>query len=288
LNVCAGVILYNPNIDRLTKNIDAIKPQVGKLILVDNGSDNIDKVQDVFADFADNEISWIKNTENKGVSGALNQLIEFADKNGFEWILTLDDDSVCGENMVAELLTAIQLYDNIAIVSPRIIDRDASVGKSSADKPAGDHEEINMCITAGSLTNIKAVLEAGGYDERLFIDHVDHDMCLRLKRRGYRIIKVSTAVIYQEFGKEALRRRFLWKIYTQRGYTPFRVYYQTRNSLYMVRKYGGEFDSRPRYFYAYLIFAFFARFIYEPKRISRLKAFVTGYFAGLRMRTNDK
>jgi rhamnosyltransferase len=281
LRICAGIILYNPNIKRLKKNINAVIPQADELILVDNASDNIDEVQETFKNY---RIVWIKNTENKGMSGALNQLTEYAANNDIEWLLTLDDDSVCGENMAAELLTAFPQYDNIAVVSPRIIDRDITVSANSKEKPLPDMEEINMCITAGSLTNVKAVIDAGGYDERLFIDHVDHDMCLRLKRQDYKIIKVNTAVIYQEFGKEAVRRRFLWKTYTQRGYTPFRVYYQTRNSVYMIRKYGREFDSRPRYFYFYLIFAFTARLIYEPKRIKRLKAFITGYIAGLSMK----
>ena len=141
-----------------------------------------------------------------------------------------------------------------------------------------------MCITAGCLTNVKAVIDTGGFDELLFIDHVDHDMCLRLRRRGYRIIKVGTAKIFQEFGRETVRRRFLWKTYTQRGYAPLRVYYQTRNSVYMLRKYGKEYQTKPYYNYFHLIFAFFARFLYEPKRFTRLKAFVNGYFAGLFMK----
>ena len=285
MDVCAGIILHNPDITRLQKNIDAVLPQVKRLFLVDNASDNIKKLQEAFTD---DRIDWIENDINKGVSGALNQMIDLADKNGYEWILTLDDDSVCGDNMVAELLTATSHYDNIAVISPRTIDRDVSAVKTIKNEPLDDIEEIDMCITAGSLTGVKAVIETGGFDERLFIDHVDHDMCLRLKRRGYRIVKVNTAIIYQEFGRETIRRRFLWKIYTQRGYAPFRVYYQTRNSVYMVRKYGKEFKSKPCYYCIHLIFAFFGRFIYEPKRLSRLKAFISGYIAGIFMKLEKK
>jgi rhamnosyltransferase len=292
MNVCAGIVLCNPDVERLVKNINAIASQVDKLILVDNASENIDKVRQVLtnecADAGYETFVWIKNAENKGVAGALNQLIDYADKKGYEWLLTLDDDSVCGDKMVAELLTAIPHYEKTAVVSPRIFDRDFSPEKDKINEQLPDTKEIDMCITAGSLTNVKAVIDTGGYDERLFIDHVDHDMCLRLKRHGYRIIKVNTAIINQEFGAETIRRRFLWKLYTQRGYAPFRVYYQTRNYIYMLRKYGKEFVSRPCYYYFHLIFAFFARFLYEPKRISRLKAFIKGYFAGLFMKLSDK
>jgi len=288
LNICAGIITNNPDIDRLTKNINAVLPQVKQLILIDNASTDIDELQKTFNA---GKIEWIKNEVNKGVAGALNQLIDFAEKHGYEWILTLDDDSVCSDNMVAELLTATSHCVNIAMVSPIAIDREITGTTTEItndkDKQPPDIKEVDMCITAGCLTNVKAVIDTGGFDEYLFIDHVDHDMCLRLKHRGYRIIEVGTAKIFQEFGRETIRRRFLWKTYTQRGYTPFRVYYQTRNSVYMLRKYGKEFDSGPCYFYFYLVFAFIARFIYEPNRFHRLKAFTSGYFAGFRMKTNE-
>jgi len=285
LNVSAGIITNTPDIDRLAKNIEAILPQVSKLLIVDNASTNIDQLQKTFSD---KKIDWILNNTNKGVSGALNQLIEHAEKLDYEWIITLDDDSVCSDNMVAELLTATSHYDSIAVVSPRTLDRDVPEINTKHNEPRPDTEEIDMCITAGSLTNIKAINVTGGFNERLFIDHVDHDMCLRLRRKGYKIIKVNTAVIYQEFGKETVRRKFLWKTYTQRGYSPLRVYYQTRNFIYMLRKYGKEFRARPSYYYIQLIFAFFARFLYEPRRISRLKAFVRGYSAGLFMELEKK
>ena len=39
--VVAGIVLYNPNVKRLIKNIDMIAPQVEKLILFDNHSENL-------------------------------------------------------------------------------------------------------------------------------------------------------------------------------------------------------------------------------------------------------
>ncbi|MDR2598929.1 MAG: glycosyltransferase family 2 protein [Oscillospiraceae bacterium] len=283
MEICAGIVLYNPDLDKLDKNINAAINQVSKLIIVDNNSDNINQIKEKYNNA---KIIWITNDENKGMSVALNQMIEYANDNNFEWLLTLDDDSVCGENMVALLLTALTHYGNIAVMSPRILDACGNSEAIQNDKKLNDFIEINMCITAGSLINVKAVIKTDGFDERLFIDHVDHDMCLRLRRNGYKIIKVNKAVIYQTFGNEYVSRRFLWKTYTQRGYSPIRVYYQTRNSLYMIRKYGKEFDSRPIYFYFYLIFAFIARFIYEPNRIKRFVAFVKGYFSGLFMKIN--
>jgi len=279
MKVCAGIVTYNPDINRLRENVCSVISQVDKVFIVDNASLNIAEIKESLADFP---VNWTINSENLGIAAALNQLLRCADKQGYMWILTLDDDTICGDDMVTQLLTATAHYDNIAVLSPHIVDGRKNGTYSDPDSSGlTEFKEINMCITAGSLTNVKAVLEHGGFNEKLFIDHVDHEMCLRLCEYGYKVVKVNSAEIFQEFGAESTRRRFLWKTYTQRGYSPVRVYYHTRNSLFMVRKYGNKFDSRPRYFYFYLIFAFTARFIYEPNRFARLRAFLKGYFEGL-------
>jgi len=278
MNICAGIVSYNPDISGLKRNVESILSQVGQIFIVDNASSNISELKDAFSDFP---VVWTLNSENLGMAGALNQLLSQAESHDCEWILTLDDDSVCNDEMVAQLLTAAEHYDNIAVVAPRVVDGRTHKANTPDDEPFSGFREINMCITAGSLTNVKAVLENGGFNEKLFIDHVDHEMCLRLKEYGYRIIKAGSAEIFQQFGAESSRRRFLWKVYTQRGYSPTRVYYQTRNSLFMVRKYGRKFDNRPHYFYFYLIFSFIAKFIYEPRRFARLIAFCKGYAEGM-------
>ena len=39
----AGIVTYNPNMKRLIENVNAILPQVEQVILVDNGSANINE-----------------------------------------------------------------------------------------------------------------------------------------------------------------------------------------------------------------------------------------------------
>jgi len=296
MNICAGIVLYNPEIERLKQNVEAILPQVDFIIFADNASINADELHTIF----DNDkIKWINNDKNNGVAGALNQLVKYADDSGYKWILTLDQDSVCDTSLVGELKAAIGKYDNVAMSSPRVIDRKLDLPEDSAQTPRETTaqrettvqretepllpaiESIDMCITSGCLTNVKAVLEAGGFNERLFIDQVDHDMCLRLKRQGYTLLRVNSTVLIQEFGQKAVRRRFLWKTVLYHHHSPYRVYYQTRNMLFMVRKYGLEFTQHPRLYYWRLFVSFFIKFIYEPQRFSRLAAFIRGYIAGL-------
>jgi rhamnosyltransferase len=86
-NVSAGIVLYNPDISRLRENINAILPQVDFIVLVDNASQNIKKVESMYCNF--DNIFFIKNKKNLGVATALNQIVKFCETKNVKWVLTL-------------------------------------------------------------------------------------------------------------------------------------------------------------------------------------------------------
>jgi len=291
MKVCAGVVLYNPDIKRLIKVVDAIVPQVDLLVFVDNASSNISDVQSTLTS---DKIIWIKNDTNLGIARALNQLIEFANNDGYEWMLTLDQDSICGENYVHKLLSVLSGKQNteqnteplvIAMIAPLTIDRGEISSEVSSAAPVGkplpEIEEVNFCITSGSLTNVKSVLEIGGFNEWLFIYEVDREICLRLLQHGYKIVRANTVDLYHEHGLKTITKKFLQKKIIYHNYTPFSVYYQTRNLVYMLRMYGSAYYPHPYKRWVRLFFAFSVKFICEPDRIQRLKAFTKGLKDGL-------
>ena len=278
MKVCAGIVLYNPDVERLKLCVEAVRGQVDQLIFVDNASADIDELQKQF-DY--DKCVWIKNEENLGIAKALNQLIDFADKNDYPWILTLDQDSICEDGMVQKMLASQPLDEEsnkaIGMISPSIIDRGTSeVVDKPSDKPPSDIEDVSFCITSGCLTNVKAILDIGGFNEWLFIYDVDREICIRLLRRGYRIVRVNNTKLYHEHGLKTVYRRFLWKKIVYRNYTPFSVYYMTRNLVYMLKKYGKEYSPHPFLRWVRLYFAFCVKFIFESDRMQRLKAFRRG------------
>jgi len=279
MKVCAVIILYNPDSKRLAQNINAIKNQVDLLVFVDNASANIDELLN---EFTDDRYIWIKNDKNLGIARALNQLMEVADTNGYEWIITLDQDSICEKTHVEKLMAVTEGDKKIAMAGPLIIDRGITDtgGFSPQNKTLPDLEDVRLCITSGCLTNVKVVIEIGGFNDWLFIDEVDREICLRVLRHGYRLVRVNTVKLNHEYGQDTITRRLLWKKVVYRYYSPFRVYYQTRNLVYMMRKYGREYTPRLFYRWARLFFAFSVKFIYEPERIKRLKAFTKGLKEG--------
>ena len=63
MKVVAGIVLYNPNLDRLLQNISAIANQVDKIILYDNNSTKINFDQSILNNF--NNVELILGEKNK-------------------------------------------------------------------------------------------------------------------------------------------------------------------------------------------------------------------------------
>jgi carbamoyl-phosphate synthase large subunit len=61
---CAGIVLYNPNIERLIENYNSISNQVDIVILIDNNSINITDIRSVFSTM--DNVMIIENKKNLG------------------------------------------------------------------------------------------------------------------------------------------------------------------------------------------------------------------------------
>ena len=153
-----------------------------------------------------------------------------AQKEGFDWILTLDQDSVVPSNIVGEFEKYIN-NSSVGILCPIICDRN----KDEEIKINEDCTEIDECITSGSLLNIKAWSEIGGFDERMFIDGVDFDICYRLRQRGYKIYCIHSVVLLHELGHIEYHRFLFWKVLVK-NHSAFRKYYIARNIIYTAKK----------------------------------------------------
>ncbi|MGC4038025.1 MAG: hypothetical protein QM764_18835 [Chitinophagaceae bacterium] len=118
----------------------------------------------------------------------------------------------------------------------------------SQDKTNNEAEplfvEENAVITSGSLMNLSIWNHAGGFDQKLFIDEVDHEYCYRVKSSGYRVIRIPEVHLSHQLGtkKEAGYGGIVNK--TKRTiHSPHRVYFMVRNYLYVRTKYKSTLPS---------------------------------------------
>jgi len=212
-DICAIIVSFNPN-ELLINNINALKPQVAKCVVVDNGSIETNVLGTV-RQFGDVHI--IELGENKGIAAALNVGLRYCEANGYKLILTMDQDTILKERTVDELLKPIN--EGIA----------ESTG-INWDNQAKEDALVDYLITSGNLLVVEAAKDIDMYDEALFIDSVDFDLCLRLQENGYRLCKVSKANAIHNLGDENGSSKY-------RTHSTQRYYYIARNHFYLIRKY---------------------------------------------------
>lgn len=293
--VCAGIVTYNCEMDRISENLEALRRQVSQVFVVDNGSRNVAALAELLRRYP--RTVMIPNQSNRGIAAALNQLCGVAERDGFESILLLDQDSVSSPRMVQTLWK--WKSETVGIVAPQIIDRNkcpqSNLGNLHGD---GRTYPVMMAarkgiITSGSLVNIAAFRAVGGFDESFFIDYVDYDFNKRLMLGGYSLIRTGETYLTHECGHFKKTPFFFprrdqegrWKIerFYSFGHSSGRCYYKARNRILYSRKYrrtGGKFEFAGVW---QLPFVIVATVLVEDNRWAKLRAFGKGIVDGLRL-----
>ena len=246
--IAAGVVLFNPeDAERVIDSLEAILKQVDRIYIFDNSTIENQMV------FPSDIVYLSENHINKGIAYALNRIIERADSDGFEWLVTMDQDSIIPEGLIGAYEKHIS-DDSVAVICPQVIDSRRSYMEV---KKEPKEEYVDFCITSASCTRISAWNIVDGFDEWLFIDLVDNDFCKRLTVAGYKILRLNDYVLDQEFGKiipkspkvqafwNKVAKTFHNDNFGKLGYSKFvspaRVYYTCRNIIYVnkkLKKYG--------------------------------------------------
>jgi len=266
MKILSGIITYNPNIKRLEENIRAVVDQVDLVLVIDNASNNVQDIWNLLNDFSN--ISLIKNTGNLGVAHALNQEAIYGIKNSYEWLLSLDQDSVVPDGLIEEYKKYTE-DDEIGMICCKIKDRNFGELDYAAKKTSGT-EYAETCITSASLLKLSAWEKTGGYYEPFFIDSVDFDLCSSLIENGYKILRTNNVTLLHEVG-QGTKVYVLGKDRQLTNHSPLRYYYIYRNGL----KYGKRHHKFLRIL-RHCLFGFFLMNIFEKNRLEKDKMILKG------------
>lgn len=245
--IAVGIVTYNPDKERLERNIHLLQENecLGRIYVADNTSDNL------------------------GVATALNQLCRKALADGYEWLLTLDQDSQPEPHLIdclAQHIAHIQPQAT-AIICPRI--EDVNMGRMYSPRAHGC-EYIKSCITAGSMLSLTCWQQVDGFDDGLFIDGVDFDFCLRLRQGGYKILRVYDTALHQEIGKGKAINLGSHRLAIM-NHPPERMYYITRNYLAIGKRY-----HRQAYWGLEVLKRLFIILVFEKQKLRKLAYFFRG------------
>lgn len=271
--VCASIITYNVD-EKIIEVVSSIIDQVEYVVIVDNASN--DKTIEILKEIdKSKKVEVIFNKSNYGIAKALNQSIEIAKNKKMNWILTLDHDSICNEEMIKNMLLVNKKYNDqntIGILAPKVFEmnkKDFISNKNTENY----YTEVKECIQSGSLFNMDVFDKIGCFNEDLFIYHVDFDYCERVIKAGYKILQCNNTILYHEEGYK-IAKKFLGIDTFYNNYSSLAIYYITRNTVYMAQKYSIFYLKR-------ILKDFIFILLYDNKRKERLSYWKKGLLDGI-------
>lgn len=227
MKLAGAIILYNPD-NLLIDNILSYLEEIDRLYIFNNSiTGDIDFPEAIKA-----KITYIHNGENKGIAVRLNEAMLLARAEGYEYLLTMDQDSSFN-------LGDLSIYKSIIKQQP-LIKEIAMFGV------AHDKKELNIpvandgkekLITSGSIINLCAIPNELIFDEQLFIDSVDIEFCFNAWSHQLKTILVNSILLNHNMGEVRLVTTPLLDKQKRMTHSPLRLYYIVRNYFYVRKKF---------------------------------------------------
>ena len=245
--VSAVVINYQGEayLESCLRALQALDDPVDEILIVENastdGSLNVLKSQ-----FPSLELLRMKT--NVGASGARNVGLRAAKHR---WVLLVDNDVVLEPDVLTKLRAAANERPDVVMLQPRAVYKDEPtrvhydggavhyaglVVLRNSSVPLVEAQgqgivDVDVAISLAILVDKKAAIEAGAFDEEMFVLFEDLDLCYRLRAAGHGIAVVEDAICHHDSGTAGISFR-------GGGYPEHRVFLHSRNRwLFLAKNY---------------------------------------------------
>lgn len=288
----AAVVTYHPD-SEWPARLDTILREHPRVVVVDNSTCTTAQtfVADTVARRPGTKLHSLP--ENPGIGVALNLAFSTLSSEDFTHVVAYDQDSIPADGFVSALIATATAHPHAVVIGanwtdPRRPGRPALFLRSGPPLNLGFHRlpadrdlsELLCVITSGSLFDLSAWRKLGGFTEDLFLDLVDTDYCLRVRRAGHDIAACSSARLLHHRG-EKKSVRFLSRIFYP-AHTPlFRLYCLSRNRVLLLRRHRFRPLAWAAYECAYASKLGLDALFLEKNRVSRLMAIARGTWHGL-------
>lgn len=270
MKLAGTVILYYPDmalIDRIKTYINILEV----LYVIDNTEHNDINIKNEVLKYQ--KVKYFHDGENKGIAIRLNEVAERAIKDGHSALLTMDQDSCFDLNMAQQYVKCISTfnsYNNTAMLGVEFLHQSPSSICTS--------EKVSELITSGSILNLDLFKSIGKFDEKLFIDYVDHEYCYRAITKGYEIVKFNNIFLQHSVGEAVQKRSFGTLKYTQRSlHSAVRIYYMVRNYYYVKSSYSDSFPAEMKLQQKNILTRIKNKLIYSNERFKLLRLIFRAY-----------
>lgn len=192
--ITSCILIYNvecskcPTFTTIYNQID-----IKKLLIFDN-STNEEILYKNSSFYKENKIKYYCFNENVGLAKAFNTLLKVDITTN--WITFFDQDSTIPDNFFEKLensilensaanLHAPMVLSGTYMMSPRKF-RYNIVGKKIKNLNEGVYENITV-VNSGMTINTEIFYQLGGYNEKIFLDYLDHDLVSRYLKLNEKI-----------------------------------------------------------------------------------------------------
>jgi len=274
------VILFFPTTE-VVENICSYVKHVETLIIFDNTPTELNfTFQQILLQSNLKNITYIPNKLNIGIPKCLNQAATILREQGLDWMLTMDQDSYFKEITAVKYFEAFKNQSWKALNAGLIclnFQRETNSSKHLLDN---SYVPVNIAITSGSIVNLSILNKIGGFEEKLFIDEVDHEYCFRLLSNGYTIQCFHKLSLIHNLGSIKLKG-YLWGLLEKKHriiHSPIRIYFMVRNYNFVSEKYGHlfkkEFSTKKKQLYTTIK----NNLLFSDKFFETAKFIILGYF----------
>ena len=223
-NVCVVVVFYNPTKEQILK-YEYLANSI-RVVAVDN-SKNQSSVSN---------IEYIPLYSNKGIAAAQNEGIKYAIREGYEFVLLMDQDSNIDNAFVLDMMNEYnilkKLHPEIGFLGPVFVDAESDQEYKNYIGKGEDYTKVDNVIASGCLIQTETLKSVGGMDESLFIDLVDFEWGWRVVSNGYQGYMTRNVKMTHSIGKEYHN----WHGFVLGISAPFRYFYQYRNTLWLCKR----------------------------------------------------
>lgn len=231
--IAAVVTAYHPD-ERLGAVVESALLSCASVVIADNTPGDAASLAEKLEG---PRVRVLRSGSNRGLAGALNTGLARLPADA-EAVLFLDQDSVLPPELVAGLSRHLTDDPSIAVVGPTPVD--AATGgryERSADRHAAVDDRPSI-ITSGMLVRRAALEQVPGFREEFFVDCVDTDFCLRIRRSGSRVVRDAALVLPHSIGSGRDHRLGPLNVRVLH-YPAWRHYWIARNGLVLSREFLG-------------------------------------------------
>ncbi len=261
MKICCGVVIYNPELEEINNIIK--KTNLFEKIYIFDNSDR----ENGHVSLEYDNIEMMSQNKNLGLSYAYHEICKKAKKSGYDYIMMFDQDSIISDrniNQMIELISDFDDRDKVGVFSPKIIYNNQK--NDTVDK-GKFFEEVDWCISSGSIINLTLYGNDICFDINYFIDRLDQDFCRQVKEKGYKVIRFNEIILKQQLGESIVIGK---KVYS--SHSVVRHYYMSRNRLY----YNNKFSESNIKSVLQVIKHLYWILKFEPDKVLKMKAVIKG------------